>query len=286
MAAAVSFIPLSAFRIPHFAACFFGLLTLACAAEEVPGRQPEQPTFPDIVARIRCGIGIVGTYNPANRPSLEYLASGFFYSNQGHFATAHHVLAAVEERKRLRDLRVFLPSDANREGHPATVLATDPRHDVAVLLVKGGNFFPLELGESARAREGQAIALCGFPLAALFDVHPATFAGIISSISPIAVPVQPGTPLKAEMREALRSPFNVFQLDATAYPGHSGGPLFDPKTGKVLGIVNSGFIRKTKEQLLSTGITYAMPIHLARPTLDEALKAKPALLPMPPSGLK
>lgn len=258
------------------------LAPLACAlAGSVPGREPE-PTFPDIVARVRCGIGIVGTYNPANHPSLELLASGFFISDQGHFVTANHVVAAIQERKRLRDLRVFLPSDADREGHPATVVATDARHDVAVLLVKGGHFFPLELGDSARAREGQAIALIGFPLATFLDIHPSTCVGIISSISPIALPVQAGVPLKAELREALRSPYDVFQLDATAYPGHSGGPLFDPQTGKVLGIINSGFIRRTKEQIVSTGITYAMPIHLVKPTLDEARKAKPGLVPLPP----
>lgn len=253
--------------------------TLAGAPPPTAGEPP--PTLPDIVARVRCGIGVVGTYNPANHPSLEFSASGFFVSDRGHFVTANHVLLAIAERKRLGDLRVFLPSDGNREGHPAAVVAADAQHDVAVLLVKGGHFFPLEIGDSARAREGQAIALSGFPLASFLDLHPSTCVGIISSISPIALPVQGGTP-NAEMREALRHPFDVFQLDATAYPGHSGGPLFDPQTGKVLGILNSGFIRKTKEQVISTGISYAMPIHLVRPTLDEALKAKPGVLPAAP----
>jgi S1-C subfamily serine protease len=226
----------------------------------------------------------VGVYNPANKPSLEFLGSGFFLDDRGRFLTANHVVETIKERKRMFDLRVFLPSDAGKEGHPATVVAQDERHDFALLEVKGGQFFPLELGDSAHVREGQAIALTGFPFGFFLDLYPSTCVGIISSISPIALPVHGPRRPKAEMLEALRSPFNVFQLDATANPGHSGGPLFDPATGKVLGIINSGFIRKTKEQIISTGISYAMPIHLAKPMLDEALKAKPGPLPLKTGG--
>jgi len=256
------------------------VLLSALAASAFGGAPPGKetpPTFPDVVARIRCGIGAVGTYNPANHPSLEFLGSGFFLTDRGHFVTANHVLEAVAEKKRLGDLRVFLPSDADREGHPAAVVATDARHDMAVLQVKGGQYFPLELGDSVHAREGQAIALSGFPFGFFLGLHPSTCAGIISSISPIAIPVASSKLLDADTIEALRSPFNVFQLDATAQPGHSGGPLFDPQTGKVIGVVNSAFIRKIKEKVISSGISYAMPIHLAKPTLDEALKAKAGL---------
>lgn len=256
-------------------------LAAGARAGAVAGQEPSA-SFPDIVARVRCGIGAVGTYNPANHPSLEFLGSGFFISDKGHFVTANHVLEAVAEKKRLGDLRVFLPSDAGREGHPAAVLATDAKYDAALLLVKGGQYFPLELGDSARVREGQAIALSGFPFGLFLGLHPSTCAGIISSISPIAIPVTRSKDLDAETREALRNPFNVFQLDAVAYPGHSGGPLFDPRTGQVLGIVNSAFIRKTKEKVISSGISYAMPIHLAKPMLNEGLRAKPGLSPVPP----
>ena len=254
-------------------------LAAAALAGGVPGREPP-PNFPDIVARVRCGIGAVGTLNPARHPALEFHASGFFLDDRGRFLTADHVLDAIAERKRLGDLRVFLPSDADTEGHPATVLARDAKHDVALLEVKGGQFFPLELGDSTRAREGQAIALTGFPFGFFFGLHPTTCVGIISGISPIAIPVASSKLLDGDTIEALRHPFNVFQLDATAHPGHSGGPVFDPATGKVLGIVNSGFIRKTKEKVISTGISYAMPIHLAKPMLDEARKAKPGPLPL------
>jgi serine protease Do len=56
--------------------------------------------------------------------------------------------------------------------------------------------------------------------------------------------------------------FEVFQLDATAYPGNSGGPLLDAANGQVLGIVNMVLVRGSRETALSnpTGITYAIPV--------------------------
>ena len=240
------------------------------------GGRPVGPLggLPDTVARVRLGVGAVGTYNPANRPPVEFFASGFFIDSRGHFLTANHALEAVAKRRRLEDLRVFLPSDSDRRGHAAAAVARDPGHDLALLRVEGGDYFPLELGDSTRAREGQAIALCGFPFGFLLGLHPATSAGIISGICPIAVPAANARLLDPATIEALRHPYDVFQLDATAHPGHSGGPLFDPRTGKVLGVVNRAHISKTKEKVISTGISYAMPIHLARRMLDDALKPK------------
>ena len=53
----------------------------------------------------------------------------------------------------------------------------------------------------------------------------------------------------------------VFQLDATAFPGNSGSPLYDPATGEVVGILNMVFVKATKESALTqpSGISYAIP---------------------------
>jgi S1-C subfamily serine protease len=53
----------------------------------------------------------------------------------------------------------------------------------------------------------------------------------------------------------------VFQLDATAYPGNSGGPLFDPRSGAVFGVISMVLVKGTRESALSqpSGITYAIP---------------------------
>jgi S1-C subfamily serine protease len=64
--------------------------------------------------------------------------------------------------------------------------------------------------------------------------------------------------------------YRVFQLDAVAYPGNSGSPVYHPETGAVVAIVNSVFVKATKESLLAqpSGITYAIPAQKLQELLD------------------
>jgi S1-C subfamily serine protease len=63
------------------------------------------------------------------------------------------------------------------------------------------------------------------------------------------------------IRSVNSGSFPVFQLDATAYPGHSGSPLYDAETGDVVGVVNMA-VKATKEAAVgqATGISFAVPI--------------------------
>ena len=76
--------------------------------------------------------------------------------------------------------------------------------------------------------------------------------------------------MKAVMR--LRKSFDVFQLDATAYPGNSGSPLYDPDSGQVVGVLNMVFVKLTKEKILSdpSGIAYAIPVNHVKDLLKRA----------------
>ena len=46
-----------------------------------------------------------------------------------------------------------------------------------------------------------------------------------------------------------------------AYPGNSGGPLFNTETGRVIGVVSMVLVKGSRESALSapTGISYAVP---------------------------
>ena len=63
------------------------------------------------------------------------------------------------------------------------------------------------------------------------------------------------------LAQLQKEPYTVFQLDATAYPGSSGSPLFDPESGLVYGIVNLMYVRGLREAAASApgGIIYAIP---------------------------
>ena len=85
---------------------------------------------------------------------------------------------------------------------------------------------------------------------------------MIAAITPIAIPQGEFGRVKPRSRASTcERNVPVFQLDATAYPGNSGSPIYDPASGDVLGIVNMVFVKGTKEAALSqpSGITYAVP---------------------------
>ena len=64
-----------------------------------------------------------------------------------------------------------------------------------------------------------------------------------------------------QVRRLREGTFPVFQLDATAYPGQSGSPLYDGASGEVVGIINMVLVKSTRESALSqpSGISYAIP---------------------------
>jgi S1-C subfamily serine protease len=104
--------------------------------------------------------------------------------------------------------------------------------------------------------------MTGFPLGTLLGPYAATHRGMIAAITPIAIPQGRASELNAAIVHRLASgSFPVFQLDATAYPGNSGSPIYDPESGEVLGIVNMVFVKGTKEAAITqpSGITYAVP---------------------------
>jgi S1-C subfamily serine protease len=68
-----------------------------------------------------------------------------------------------------------------------------------------------------------------------------------------------------------QSPFNLFQLDATAYPGNSGSPVFDPDSGVVMAIINMGLVKGGKENAITnpSGITYAVPVQFIHALMQQ-----------------
>ena len=78
--------------------------------------------------------------------------------------------------------------------------------------------------------------------------------------------------MKGGIINRLQKPYMVFQLDATAYPGNSGSPLYDIHNGHVVGIVNKVFVKGTKEHAITrpSGITYAIPSKYAHQILKGA----------------
>ena len=145
----------------------------------------------------------------------------------------------------------------------AKLVHSDRNHDLALLRIEGGPLPPLTLGPPELAPQGSSIALIGFPIGGVFGFTPVVHRGIVAAVSRVALPASDARQLNPATVARLRDgPFEVYQLDATAYPGNSGGPLIDAESGQVIGVVNMVLVRSTRESALTnpTGITYAIPV--------------------------
>lgn len=223
-------------------------------------------SLPDTITKIKPSIVAIGTYNRLAKPTSQILGTGFIIGNGNRVATNAHVIPTNISKQNKVRLVVFVGQGSNVEMRNATIAAIDKTHDLAILSLSGSPLPPLNIS-SKRVREGELYAFTGFPIGAVLGLHPVTHRGIISSITPVATLAQSTKTLSIKQLKALKNPYRVYQLDATAYPGNSGSPVYDPKTGQVIAIINKVLVKTTKESMLSdpSAITYAVPvIHLKK----------------------
>jgi S1-C subfamily serine protease len=230
--------------------------------------------LPALLERIRPGVVGVGTTYPPRQPNVRgerfaYLGTGFVVGNGRQIITNAHVIGVELDVDNKQTLAVFSGHGADAIAHPARVVRTDEAHDLALLSIEGTALPVLQLGDSDEVREGQDIAFTGFPIGMVLGLYPATHRGIVAAITPTAQPAQHATELNPLRISRRRSGFDAFQLDATAYPGNSGSPVFELSNGRVIAIVNSVVVKETREAMLSrpSGITYAVPANYIRPLL-------------------
>jgi S1-C subfamily serine protease len=224
-------------------------------------------SLPDIVDQVRPSVVGIGAAYPPRQPNLKadrvsYRGTGFVVGNGLQVVTNAHVIPRKLDAENNQTLAVFSGRGAKFRVHPGKVVRTDALHDLALLEIQGEPLPALALGDSNSVREGQEIAFTGFPISMVLGLYPVTHRGIVSVITPIVRPVENARTLDAVQLERLRkNRFDAFQLDATAYPGNSGSPVYEAATGKVVGVLNSVFVKQSKESVLEkpSGISYAIP---------------------------
>lgn len=219
----------------------------------------------DTVPRIKPSVVAVGTYQRTRSPAFQFRGTGFAVGNGLLVATNAHVLPERLESDRMETLVVVSVEDAQTgKVRVASLVASDRDRDLAVLRIQGGPPLPaLRLSGELRVQDGQEVAFTGFPIGNVLGMTPVTHRGIVAAITPIAIPQANSRALNpALIRRLANDPFRVYQLDATAYPGNSGSPLYDPDSGAVIGVLNMVFVKSTKESVLSdpSGISYAIPV--------------------------
>jgi S1-C subfamily serine protease len=170
----------------------------------------------------------------------EGQGSGFVIDKEGHILTNYHVIA---------DARQVEVTMHNRKKFKATVVGTDPSHDLAVIQIKATDLVPSVLGDSRNLQVGQKVYAIGNP----FGLAGTMTRGIVSSIRPVR------EPNGAMIDEAI-------QTDAAINPGNSGGPLMNGH-GEVIGI-NTMILSNSNQ---SAGIGFAIPINTAKAVLNDLM---------------
>ena len=232
----------------------------------------ESGGLPDTIEKIRPAIVAVGTHQKTRRPPSVFRGTGFAIADGLHVVTNAHVLQDKVDAEKREFVAVFAGRGESVEMREATKVAEDRDHDIAILKITGRPLPALTLGDSSRVREGESYAFTGFPIGMVLGHYPATHRAVVSVITPVVIPQISAQLLEKKVLNRLTAPYDVFQLDATGYPGNSGSPLYDPQTGLVMGIINKVFIQESKESVLQkpSGISYAIPINYLRELLKKS----------------
>lgn len=235
-----------------------GLLGSCALLALAPARADLRP----LMESVRRSVLPVGTFSALNNPRFTFRGSGFVVGDGNLLLTNAHVLPEADATPAAQLAVLVLRTDGGREVRMATLLRVDRSHDLALLRLEGAALPALTMAGAGSVQEGLEVALVGYPIGGVLGFAPVIHRGIVSSLTTIALPAPTARQLSDRAVARLRGgAFPVYQLDATAYPGNSGGPLLDAKLGQVVGIVNMVLVRSTRESALSnpTGITYAIP---------------------------
>src|SRR5437879_12697496 len=101
----------------------------------------------------------------------EGQGSGFVIDKDGNMLTNYTVIA---------DPRQVEVTMHNRKKYKATVVGTDPPHDLAIIQIKAADLVPAVLGDSRNLQVGQKVYAIGNP----FGLAGTMTRGIVSSIRP------------------------------------------------------------------------------------------------------
>lgn len=138
--------------------------------------------------------------------------------------------------------------------HDASVVAFDPRRDVAVLAVPGLDAAALPTGDAQE--HGDEVAVAGFPLGGPYDVEPGRVRERLTARG-------------AGVDGRVGAVRDIYSVNVRVEQGNSGGPMLSP-TGQVVGTV---FAKSPSDS--RTG--YVLTLDETRPVIDAAAGATAAV---------
>lgn len=233
---------------------------------------PANADIVDLLPRIKPAVVGVGSFHPLATPRIKFVGTAFSVADGRHVITNAHALPDLLDIAKGETLAIFIREGEEVRARKAEKIATDADHDLALLKIEGTPLPALRIGQFSDAREGMTYYITGYPLGTYLGFYAATHRAGLAAVVPVYTPPGSAKVLNPKLIRQAQTPFLIFQLDATAYPGNSGSPLYDGETGEVMGVINSVFIKTTRENALKdpSGISYAIPATYIRSLLEKA----------------
>jgi|HubBroStandDraft_1064217.scaffolds.fasta_scaffold184196_1 serine protease Do len=243
----------------------------------------------DVSGSVKRATVAVMTRRPNSTPEhpFKIIGSGFCVHSAGIVLTANHVFQSFLKDQHHKSVLervgegVMVPTPitifgvlfyGGAEGSKVYMHEAVPTEvgvvndfDIAIFKLRAHPAFPqgfpkLEVADYASLHEMMEVATCGYPFGDFLwkQVGSVTSSFTKGTMSAIL-------PSQGVGREHLSG----FQLDLLSAPGNSGGPIFDPATGKVFGVLQGGPVDPKGNPIL--GITTAEPVY---PAFDQGVIEK------------
>ena len=201
---------------------------------------PPQSKYLRYPAIRRDQASVVKVLGTASSCSRRIEGSGFVIS-PGHVLTNAHVVAGVDQGPAVITW--------NGRQFPARVVLYDPKGDIAILDAPGLHAKPLKF--APQAGTGANAVVAGYPLDRSLTLRPARIGGVQNASAPDIYQTQ----------EVTRE---IYAIRALIQPGNSGGPLIDPKSGNVYGVVFAAAVGVKDVGYALTAAQVAADVHAGR----------------------
>jgi S1-C subfamily serine protease len=261
-------------------ACLKATLTLVAACLPVAtggaaerARTPADGTvFVRVIGSLHAEIEEAGVTQAADLDRVEIgTGSGFVISSSGYVLTNEHVIGngvvviTRGTKKAKLTLKVssihvcFPPEVLAARGllspcSEASVAASDPTLDLAVLFINASNLPYVAFGDSDAVAAGQPVDALGYPFGRQLEVGKgATAPDLVPEIS-----TTPGAISALRAGDAGERRF--LQISNSVNPGNSGGPVVD-RDGFAVGVVAMKLVE-------GAGIGFAIPINEVKNFLE------------------
>jgi putative serine protease PepD len=213
----------------------------AATLSETGGAKAVQDQFVNVVDRVSPQVVQIQTERG--------LGSGIVYDDRGDVVTNAHVADGA---------RRFLITLVGGDRHTATLVGSDPSHDLAVIRLSGATPSPATFGDSSAVRSGDIVFAIGNPL----GLQSSVTQGVVSSINR---DVDEGNGVTLS---------HAIQTSAEINPGNSGGALVD-LSGRVIGVPTLAALDPEFGDTQAPGIGFAIPSDTVQSVANRLIASGP-----------